>query len=57
MIEKIIILIILKLTNSNIKIFPTVSNVRNSYEGYSAGGSLPYSIKTAEKQMYLNKYL
>lgn len=40
-----------------IKIYPTVENVRTSYEGYSAGGSLPYSKTVAVKQPYLEKYL
>ncbi|XP_057293372.1 tyrosyl-DNA phosphodiesterase 1-like [Hydractinia symbiolongicarpus] len=38
-------------------IFPTGNNVRNSLEGYSAGGSLPYSVQTAMKQRYLKEYL
>lgn len=38
-------------------IFPCVDDVRNSLEGYMAGTSLPYSIKTAEKQTYLKSFL
>ncbi|XP_035693489.1 tyrosyl-DNA phosphodiesterase 1-like [Branchiostoma floridae] len=38
-------------------IYPSVNNVRTSLEGYPAGGSLPYSINTARKQPYLNKFL
>ncbi|XP_078673638.1 tyrosyl-DNA phosphodiesterase 1-like isoform X2 [Branchiostoma floridae x Branchiostoma belcheri] len=38
-------------------IYPSVNNVRSSLEGYPAGGSLPYSINTARKQPYLNKFL
>ncbi|XP_051833376.1 tyrosyl-DNA phosphodiesterase 1 isoform X2 [Antechinus flavipes] len=37
-------------------IYPTVENVRNSLEGYPAGGSLPYSLQTAEKQLWLHSY-
>ncbi|XP_038607679.1 tyrosyl-DNA phosphodiesterase 1 [Tachyglossus aculeatus] len=37
-------------------IYPTVDNVRKSLEGYPAGGSLPYSIQTAQKQLWLNSY-
>ena len=37
-------------------IFPTVENVRNSLEGYMAGGSLPYSSKLASRQLYLNNF-
>uniref|UniRef100_A0A7N4PZM1 Tyrosyl-DNA phosphodiesterase 1 n=1 Tax=Sarcophilus harrisii TaxID=9305 RepID=A0A7N4PZM1_SARHA len=37
-------------------IYPTVENVRNSLEGYPAGGSLPYSLQTAEKQVWLHSY-
>lgn len=39
------------------QIFPTVENVRTSLEGYSAGGSLPYSIENATKQKYLKQFL
>lgn len=38
-------------------IFPTVDDVRNSLEGYPAGGSLPYSSSTAAKQPYLTNFL
>ena len=34
-------------------IFPTVENVRCSFEGYSAGSSLPYSSRNASKQHWL----
>ncbi|XP_056666515.1 tyrosyl-DNA phosphodiesterase 1 isoform X2 [Monodelphis domestica] len=37
-------------------IYPTVENVRKSLEGYPAGGSLPYSLQTAEKQLWLHSY-
>ncbi|XP_036887116.1 tyrosyl-DNA phosphodiesterase 1 [Sturnira hondurensis] len=37
-------------------IYPSVENVRTSLEGYPAGGSLPYSIQTAEKQSWLHSY-
>lgn len=37
-------------------LFPTVDNVRQSLEGYPAGGSLPYSSKTAVKQPYLTSF-
>uniref|UniRef100_A0A8C8S910 Tyrosyl-DNA phosphodiesterase 1 n=1 Tax=Pelusios castaneus TaxID=367368 RepID=A0A8C8S910_9SAUR len=37
-------------------IYPTVDNVRQSLEGYPAGGSLPYSIQTAQKQLWLHSY-
>ncbi|KAK6481351.1 tyrosyl-DNA phosphodiesterase 1-like [Huso huso] len=37
-------------------IYPTVENVRTSLEGYPAGGSLPYSIQTAQKQLWLHSY-
>jgi Tyrosyl-DNA phosphodiesterase len=40
-----------------VQIFPSVDNVRNSLEGYIAGGSLPYSSSTASKQPYLNTFL
>eukprot|EP00118_Oscarella_pearsei_P011910 m.83681 g.83681 ORF g.83681 m.83681 type:complete len:474 (+) comp36365_c0_seq2:231-1652(+) len=36
-------------------VFPSVENVRQSLEGYPAGGSLPYSSKTALKQEYLRQ--
>ncbi|XP_007942718.1 tyrosyl-DNA phosphodiesterase 1 [Orycteropus afer afer] len=38
------------------KIYPSVENVRTSLEGYPAGGSLPYGIQTAEKQLWLHSY-
>ncbi|XP_064482492.1 tyrosyl-DNA phosphodiesterase 1-like [Ornithodoros turicata] len=38
-------------------VFPTVDNVRCSLEGYPAGASLPYSISTARKQPWLEKFL
>nr|XP_003214461.1 PREDICTED: tyrosyl-DNA phosphodiesterase 1 [Anolis carolinensis] len=47
------------LTNRDIPIhlvYPTVENVRQSLEGYPAGGSLPYSIETAKKQLWLHAY-
>ncbi|NXT19047.1 TYDP1 phosphodiesterase, partial [Syrrhaptes paradoxus] len=37
-------------------VYPTVTNVRQSLEGYPAGGSLPYSIQTAQKQLWLHSY-
>ncbi|NWH73061.1 TYDP1 phosphodiesterase, partial [Piaya cayana] len=37
-------------------VYPTVNNVRESLEGYPAGGSLPYSIQTAQKQLWLHSY-
>ncbi|KAB0354950.1 hypothetical protein FD755_022409, partial [Muntiacus reevesi] len=37
-------------------IYPSVENVWTSLEGYPAGGSLPYSIQTAEKQNWLHSY-
>ncbi|XP_022801338.1 tyrosyl-DNA phosphodiesterase 1-like [Stylophora pistillata] len=37
-------------------VFPTVDNVRHSLEGYPAGGSIPYSSKTALKQPYLPNF-
>ncbi|XP_015278745.1 PREDICTED: tyrosyl-DNA phosphodiesterase 1 [Gekko japonicus] len=47
------------LTNREVPInliYPTVDNVRQSLEGYPAGGSLPYSIQTAQKQLWLHSY-
>ncbi|CAG2114206.1 unnamed protein product, partial [Medioppia subpectinata] len=38
-------------------IFPSVENVRTCLEGYSGGGSLPYSSQTHRKQTYLTSYL
>ncbi|KAM9466252.1 tyrosyl-DNA phosphodiesterase 1 isoform 2-T3 [Clarias gariepinus] len=37
-------------------VYPSVNNVRTSLEGYPAGGSLPYSIQTAQKQIWLHSY-
>nr|XP_029543378.1 tyrosyl-DNA phosphodiesterase 1 [Oncorhynchus nerka] len=37
-------------------IYPSVDDVRTSLEGYPAGGSLPYSIQTAQKQIWLHSY-
>ncbi|XP_027871873.1 tyrosyl-DNA phosphodiesterase 1 isoform X1 [Xiphophorus couchianus] len=37
-------------------LYPSVEDVRTSLEGYPAGGSLPYSIQTAQKQMWLHSY-
>ncbi|KAM6981033.1 tyrosyl-DNA phosphodiesterase 1 [Aplochiton taeniatus] len=37
-------------------VYPSVDDVRTSLEGYPAGGSLPYSIQTAQKQMWLHSY-
>uniref|UniRef100_A0AAY4A8Q1 Tyrosyl-DNA phosphodiesterase 1 n=1 Tax=Denticeps clupeoides TaxID=299321 RepID=A0AAY4A8Q1_9TELE len=37
-------------------VYPSVDNVRTSLEGYPAGGSLPYSIQTAQKQLWLHAY-
>lgn len=37
-------------------VYPTVDNVRTSLEGYPAGGSLPYSIQTAQRQLWLHSY-
>ncbi|CAH2328016.1 tyrosyl-DNA phosphodiesterase 1 [Pelobates cultripes] len=37
-------------------IYPSVDNVRTSLEGYPAGGSLPYSIQTAQKQPWLHSF-
>ncbi|XP_035211281.1 tyrosyl-DNA phosphodiesterase 1-like, partial [Stegodyphus dumicola] len=46
------------LQSSSLKlIFPSVENVRKSLEGYPAGASLPYSIKVAQKQPYLKRFL
>lgn len=46
--------------NSNAKIhilFPTKTNVINSYKGVNGGGCLPYSKSTHEKQLWLEAYL
>uniref|UniRef100_A0A3P9LCN6 Tyrosyl-DNA phosphodiesterase 1 n=1 Tax=Oryzias latipes TaxID=8090 RepID=A0A3P9LCN6_ORYLA len=37
-------------------LYPAVEDVRMSLEGYPAGGSLPYSIQTAQKQLWLHAY-
>ncbi|XP_035992125.1 tyrosyl-DNA phosphodiesterase 1 [Fundulus heteroclitus] len=37
-------------------LYPSVEDVRTSLEGYPAGGSLPYSIQTAQKQIWLHSY-
>ncbi|XP_063080161.1 tyrosyl-DNA phosphodiesterase 1 [Engraulis encrasicolus] len=37
-------------------VYPSVDNVRTSLEGYPAGGSLPYSIQTAQRQVWLHSY-
>uniref|UniRef100_A0ACB8G6C3 Tyrosyl-DNA phosphodiesterase 1 n=1 Tax=Sphaerodactylus townsendi TaxID=933632 RepID=A0ACB8G6C3_9SAUR len=47
------------LTNQEVPInliYPSVDNVRQSLEGYPAGGSLPYSIQTAQKQLWLHSF-
>ncbi|XP_032997202.1 tyrosyl-DNA phosphodiesterase 1 isoform X1 [Lacerta agilis] len=47
------------LTNHDVPVYlvyPSVDNVRQSLEGYPAGGSLPYSIQTAQKQLWLHSY-
>uniref|UniRef100_A0A915Q5A1 Serine/threonine specific protein phosphatases domain-containing protein n=1 Tax=Setaria digitata TaxID=48799 RepID=A0A915Q5A1_9BILA len=38
-------------------IYPCVEDVRNSNEGYEAGGSLPYSNSVAVKQPYLINFM
>nr|CAH8872742.1 unnamed protein product [Trichobilharzia regenti] len=38
-------------------IYPCVEDVRNSLEGYLAGGCLPYTKRTAEKQPWLRQFL
>ncbi|XP_054828767.1 uncharacterized protein LOC129325196 [Eublepharis macularius] len=37
-------------------IYPTVDNVRQSLEGYRAGGSISYSTEIAQKQRWLHSY-
>ncbi|XP_003390083.1 PREDICTED: tyrosyl-DNA phosphodiesterase 1-like [Amphimedon queenslandica] len=37
-------------------VFPTVENIKNSLEGYMAGGSVPYASQTALKQPYLTTF-
>uniref|UniRef100_A0A672Q5I1 Tyrosyl-DNA phosphodiesterase 1 n=1 Tax=Sinocyclocheilus grahami TaxID=75366 RepID=A0A672Q5I1_SINGR len=44
------------LVHLNKLVYPSVENVRTSLEGYPAGGSLPYSIQTAQKQLWLHSY-
>jgi tyrosyl-DNA phosphodiesterase-1 len=43
--------------NPPICVYPTIENVLKSYEGLMAGGSLPYSDTTHEKQKYLENFL
>ncbi|CAL8097441.1 unnamed protein product [Calicophoron daubneyi] len=38
-------------------VFPCVEDVRNSLEGYLAGGCLPYTQFTADKQPWLREFL
>ncbi|CAK9296990.1 unnamed protein product [Gordionus sp. m RMFG-2023] len=38
-------------------VFPTLENVKNSFEGYIAGGSIPYSNQTHSKQKYLSDHM
>ncbi|CAI2737443.1 unnamed protein product, partial [Dicrocoelium dendriticum] len=38
-------------------IYPCVNDVRDSLEGYAAGGCLPYSKHTAAKQLWLRHFL
>ncbi|KAK7488420.1 hypothetical protein BaRGS_00020394 [Batillaria attramentaria] len=38
-------------------VYPSKENVRLCLEGYGGGGCLPYSIKTARKQIYLNNFV
>uniref|UniRef100_H3D2X3 Tyrosyl-DNA phosphodiesterase 1 n=2 Tax=Tetraodon nigroviridis TaxID=99883 RepID=H3D2X3_TETNG len=37
-------------------LYPSVEDVRTSLEGYPAGGSLPYSIQTAQRQLWLHAF-
>uniref|UniRef100_A0A674MIX1 Tyrosyl-DNA phosphodiesterase 1 n=1 Tax=Takifugu rubripes TaxID=31033 RepID=A0A674MIX1_TAKRU len=37
-------------------LYPSIEDVRTSLEGYPAGGSLPYSIQTAQKQLWLHSF-
>ncbi|XP_077941017.1 tyrosyl-DNA phosphodiesterase 1 isoform X1 [Gasterosteus aculeatus] len=37
-------------------VYPAVEDVRTSLEGYPAGGSLPYSVQTAQKQLWLHAF-
>ena len=43
--------------NPPICIYPTIENVLKSYEGLMAGGSLPYSDATHDKQKYFENFL
>ncbi|KHN78423.1 putative tyrosyl-DNA phosphodiesterase [Toxocara canis] len=43
--------------NSLRLIYPCVEDVRNSVEGYMAGGALPYQKSTAAKQPYLESFM
>lgn len=38
-------------------VYPSKENVRLCLEGYGGGGCLPYTIKTAQKQIYLNNFV
>lgn len=38
-------------------VFPTVECIRNSLEGYCGGSSVPYSIKTHQKQPWLHSHM
>ena len=39
-----------------LQVFPSKDNVRLSLEGFPAGGSIPYSINTAKKQVFLHDF-
>ncbi|KAF6029366.1 TDP1 [Bugula neritina] len=43
--------------SDHIIVFPTVENVRNSLEGYQAGGSLPFSQQTYDQQRYIKSFM
>lgn len=43
--------------NTLFQIFPSVRTVRESLEGYSAGGCLPYSSEVASRQPWLRLFL
>lgn len=46
------------LGSSSLKlVFPCVEDVRLSLEGYQAGDSLPYSVKTHSKQEYIKRFM
>ncbi|OQR70242.1 tyrosyl-DNA phosphodiesterase 1-like [Tropilaelaps mercedesae] len=46
------------INNDNIQaIYPTIDEVRTSFEGYAAGRSLPYSEKVHKKQRWLSRFL